>query len=312
MYEASLNELERRLRAGSEHISIKRNVPMARYTTLHLGGPADMIISPEREEQIQQTLQEAHALELPVLIMGNGSNLLVKDGGLRGVVLRLCRDMQGMEINGNRIRIQSGAMMSTLANAAADAELGGLTFASGIPGTVGGGAYMNAGAYGGEMSQVVTLVEGYDMKGEPFRYTRPEMEFTYRHSRLMNEDKIITRVTFQLPQGSREDLLAEMVEFNRRRADKQPLTQFSAGSTFKRPPEGYAAQMIDECGLKGCAIGGAQVSEKHAGFLINQGGTAADFLALMAHVQRVVYERKGVMLEPEVRILGTDAPVQSI
>ena len=244
--------------------------------------------------------------------MGNGSNLLVKDGGLRGVVLRLCRDMQGMEINGNRIRIQSGAMMSTLANAAADAELGGLTFASGIPGTVGGGAYMNAGAYGGEMSQVVTLVEGYDMKGEPFRYTRPEMEFTYRHSRLMNEDKIITRVTFQLPQGRREDLLAEMVEFNRRRADKQPLTQFSAGSTFKRPPEGYAAQMIDECGLKGCAIGGAQVSEKHAGFLINQGGTAADFLALMAHVQRVVYERKGVMLEPEVRILGTDAPVQSI
>lgn len=312
MYEASLIELENRLRAGTGHISIKRDVPMARYTTLHLGGPADMVISPERPEQIRQTLQEAHALGLPVIIIGNGSNLLVKDGGVRGVVLRLCRDMQGIEISGNRIRIQAGAMMSTLSNAAADAELAGLTFASGIPGTVGGGAYMNAGAYGGEMSQVVTLVEGFDMQGEPFRYSRPEMQFSYRHSRLMGEDKIITHVTFQLPQGRREDLLAEMVDFNRRRADKQPLTQFSAGSTFKRPAEGYAAQLIDECGLKGFSIGGAQVSEKHAGFLINKGGTAADFLALIAHVQHVVHEEKGVMLEPEVRILGTDAPATAI
>ena len=312
MYEASLNELEKRLRARFDHISIKRNVPMARYTTLHLGGPVDMIISPERNEQIQLTLQEAHALGLPVIIMGNGSNLLVKDGGIRGVVLRLCRDMQGMEIAGNRIRIQAGAMMSTLANAAANAELGGLTFASGIPGTVGGGVYMNAGAYGGEMSQVVTLVEGYRMNGEPFCYSRPDMQFSYRHSRLMKEDNVITHVTFQLPQGRREDLLAEMVEFNRRRADKQPLTQFSAGSTFKRPPEGYAAQMIDECGLKGYTIGGAQVSEKHAGFLINQGGTAADFLALIAHVQHVVHQEKGVMLEPEVRILGEDALAREV
>ncbi len=312
MYQASLNELENRLRARFEHIAIKRDAAMARYTTLHLGGPADMIVSPDRPEQVQAVLAEAHALEVPVIIIGNGSNLLVKDGGIRGLVLRLCRDMQGIEINGNRIRCEAGAMMSTLSNAAADAELGGLTFASGIPGTVGGGAYMNAGAYGGEMSQVVTLVEGFDMTGEPFRYSRPELHFTYRHSRLMQEDKLITHVTFQLPRGRREDLLAEMVDFNRRRAEKQPLTHFSAGSTFKRPPEGYAAQMIDECGLKGFSIGGAQVSEKHAGFLINKGGTAADFLALMAHVQRVVHEEKGVMLEPEVRILGEDAPAQAI
>ncbi len=312
MYEASLNELEKRLRARFEHISIKRDRPMARYTTLHLGGPADMIISPEKPEQVQQTLVEAHALELPVTIIGNGSNLLVKDGGIRGLVIRLCRDMQGIEVSGDRIRVQAGVMMSTLATAAASAELGGLTFASGIPGTVGGGTYMNAGAYGGEMSQVVTLVEGFNLVGEPFRYGRPDMQFTYRHSRLMREKKIITHVTFQLPQGRREDLLAEMVEFNRRRAEKQPLTNFSAGSTFKRPPEGYAAQMIDECGLKGCSIGGAQVSEKHAGFLINNGGTAADFLALIAHVQHVVQEEKGVLLEPEVRILGEDAPVTNI
>ena len=203
-------------------------------------------------------------------------------------------------------------MMSTLSMAAAQANLAGLTFASGIPGTVGGGVYMNAGAYGGEMSQVVTLVEGCSMTGEPFRYTRPEMQFSYRHSRLMDENKLITHVTFQLRPGKREELLAEMVDFNTRRAEKQPLTQFSAGSTFKRPVNGYASVMVDQCGLKGFTVGGAQVSEKHAGFMINKGGTAADFLALMAHVQHVVYEEKGVMLEPEVRILGEDAPVKSI
>ena len=196
--------------------------------------------------------------------------------------------------------------------AAADCDLGGLTFASGIPGTIGGGLYMNAGAYGGEMSQVVTLVEGYNMAGEPFRYSRPDLHFGYRFSRLMKENKIITHVTVQLPPGQREELLAELVDFNRRRAEKQPLTFFSAGSTFKRPEGAFAAQLIDECGLKGARIGGAQVSEKHAGFLINRGGTAEDFLALMAHVQRVVYRQKGIKLEPEIKILGEDAPVEQV
>ena len=176
-------------------------------------------------------------------------------------------------------------MMSTLSSAAAEAGLAGLTFASGIPGTVGGGVYMNAGAYGGEMAQVVSLVEGFDMTGEAFRYTGEEMDFAHRHTRLMDENKLITHVTFQLQPGKKEDLLAEMVDFNTRRAEKQPLTQFSAGSTFKRPPNGFASAMVDQCGLKGFTIGGAQVSEKHAGFCINKGGTAADFLALMAHVQ---------------------------
>lgn len=308
MYEASLNELEKRLRSRYEHIDLKRGAPMARYTTLHLGGPADMLVTPDQPEQIRLLLEAAHRLDVPVVIIGNGSNLLVKDGGIRGLVIRMCRGMQNIEISGDRIRAEAGAMMSTLSMAAAEANLGGLTFASGIPGTVGGGAYMNAGAYGGEMSQVVTLVEGFNMVGEPFRYGRPDMKFAHRNSRLMKENKLITHVTFQLPQGRREELLAEMVDFNTRRADKQPLTNFSAGSTFKRPQGGYAAQMIEECGLKGVAIGGAQVSEKHAGFLISKGGTAADFLALMAHVQHVVFEEKGVMLEPEVRILGEDAP----
>ena len=308
MIEASLREFENRIRRADEHLTLNRDADMSRFTTLHLGGPADLMALPNNHAQIRLLLEEANRLQIPVIIMGNGSNLLVRDGGIRGLVIRVCREMRTIEVSGDRIRAEAGAMMSTLAMAAADCNLGGMTFASGIPGTVGGGAYMNAGAYGGEMCQVVTLVEGYNMKGEPFRYGRPDMQFAHRTSRLMKENKLITHVTVQLPQGKREELLAEMVEFNRRRAEKQPLTQFSAGSTFKRPPEGYAAQMIDECCLKGYAIGGAQVSEKHAGFLINKGGTAADFLALMAHVQHVVYQEKGVMLEPEVRILGEDAP----
>ncbi|MBQ8555472.1 MAG: UDP-N-acetylmuramate dehydrogenase [Clostridia bacterium] len=312
MLGASLNELESILRAKDETLSIKTGALMSRYTTLHLGGPADMMVSPTTSEQIRLLLTEAKRLNIPVTIVGNGSNLLVRDGGIRGLVIRMCRDMQAVEVSGDRIRVEAGAMMSTLAMAAAESHLGGMTFASGIPGTVGGGAYMNAGAYGGEMSHVVTLVEGFNMNGEPFRYGRPDMKFAHRTSRLMKENKLITHVTVQLPQGKREELLAEMVEFNRRRAEKQPLTMFSAGSTFKRPPEGYASQMVDECGLKGYTIGGAQVSEKHAGFLVNRGGTAADFLALMAHVQKVVYEQKGVMLQPEVKILGEDAGVAEV
>ncbi len=304
-----IDALEARLQAADEHLSVKRNAPMARYTTLRLGGPADLLACPDKPEQVQLLLKEAHALDVPTIIIGNGSNLLVKDGGIRGLVIRLCRDMQRVEVQGNTIRAEAGAMMSTLSMAAAEASLAGLTFASGIPGTVGGGVYMNAGAYGGEMAQVVSLVEGFDMTGEPFSYTGAEMDFGHRHTRLMDENKLITHVTFRLQPGKREELLAEMVDFNTRRAEKQPLTQFSAGSTFKRPPNGFASAMIDQCGLKGCTVGGAQVSEKHAGFCINKGGTAADFLALMAHVQQVVYEKFDTMLEPEVRILGEDAPV---
>ena len=307
-----IDALEARLHAADERLRVQRNALMAKYTTLHLGGPADILVSPDKAEQIPVILQAANELDVPVIVIGNGSNLLVKDGGIRGLVLRLCRDMQHIEVSGNTIRAEAGAMMATLSMAAAQASLAGLTFASGIPGTVGGGVYMNAGAYGGEMSQVVSLVEGCDMQGNPFRYNHYEMDFSHRHTRLMDENKLITHVTFQLKPGKREDLLAEMVDYNTRRAEKQPLTQFSAGSTFKRPPNGFASAMVDQCGLKGFTVGGAQVSEKHAGFCINKGGTAADFLALMAEVQKKVYEKFDTMLEPEVRILGEDAPVQEV
>ena len=309
----TLNEkltlLEDRLHQADPQLVLTRNALMARYTTLHLGGPADLLACPATPAQLQLLLKTAHALEVPVVLLGNGSNLLVRDGGIRGLVIRIFREMGHIEVRGETIRAQAGAMMSTLSMAAAEASLAGLTFASGIPGTVGGGVYMNAGAYGGEMSQVVSQVEGFDMTGEPFCYSWSDMKFSHRYTRLMDENKVITHVTFRLHRGNREALLAEMVDFNTRRADKQPLTKFSAGSTFKRPPNGFASAMIDQCGLKGYAVGGAKVSEKHAGFCINEGGTAADFLALMAHVQQAVYDKFGTMLEPEVRILGEDAPV---
>ena len=304
-----LKQLEDRL--GGE-VKIIPMAPMAQYTTLRLGGPADLLAEPDSPETLTRLLEEAHRLEIPVTLIGHGSNLLVKDGGIRGLVIRICREMRRIDVKGNTIRAQAGAMLSSLAMTAAENSLGGLTFASGIPGTVGGGVYMNAGAYGGEMGQAVTLVEGVDLSGRPFRYTGEEMQFSYRHTRLMEEDKIVTHVTCQLPNANREELIKEMVELNRRRAEKQPLTLPSAGSTFKRPVGGYASALVDECGLKGVSVGGAQVSEKHGGFLVNRGGTAADFLALIAHVQKVVFEKKGIMLEPEVRILGEDAPVTPV
>lgn len=307
-----MDELASTLQKKDPALKLEKQAIMAGYTTLRLGGPADLMAHPSTPEQLQMLLVEAKRLDVPVTLMGHGSNLLVRDGGIRGLVIRICRDMREIQVEGNVIRSQAGPMMATLAMRAAENSLGGLVFASGIPGTVGGGVYMNAGAYGGEMSQVVTLVEGFDMDGTPFAYTGEEMHFAHRYSRLMDENKVVTQVTFQLPSANKEELLAEMVQLNRQRAEKQPLTVPSAGSTFKRPVGGYASAMVDQCGLKGVSIGGAQVSEKHAGFLINKGGTAADFLALMAHVQKVVYDRFGVMLEPEVRILGEDSLVQRV
>lgn len=308
----ALAELAASLQKQAPEMYVEKDALMAGYTTLRLGGPADLLAKPANEAHLKLLLREAARLGVPVTLMGHGSNLLVRDGGIRGLVIRICREMREIQVKDGVLRAQAGAMLTSLAMAAAEQSLGGLVFASGIPGTAGGGVYMNAGAYGGEMSQVVTLVEGLNMDGTPFSYTGEEMHFSYRYSRLMDEDKIVTHVTCRLHPARREDLLAEMVELNRRRAEKQPLNFPSAGSTFKRPVGGYASAMVDECGLKGLSVGGAQVSEKHAGFLVNRGGTAADFLALMAQVQEKVYDRFGVMLEPEVRILGEDTVARHV
>lgn len=285
---------------------LHKDIPAATMTTLRLGGPVDLTVEPTSSKQVQQVLQAANRLGVPVTVIGHGSNLLVRDGGIRGVVIRMERSMNAVTIDGSVMQADGGAMLAVMARMACKAGLAGLTFAGGIPGTAGGAVLMNAGAYGGEMSQVVTRVEGFTMEGEPFSYAGQDMGFAHRTSRLQNENVVVTRVTCQLHPGDSKALLAEMTEFNRRRQEKQPLDVPSAGSTFKRPTGGYASALIDECGLKGYSVGGAQVSPKHAGFCVNVGGTAADFLQLMTDVQRTVMEQRGIALEPEVRILGED------
>ena len=281
---------------------------MRDYTTLKLGGPADWMALPASGEEVAAMLQEARENGIPVTIMGHGSNILVLDGGIRGLVIRMSRGMNRIEIQGKTVTAQAGAMMSAVAAAAADAGLAGLEFASGIPGTVGGGVIMNAGAYGGEMSQVVTTVTGVTPEGSIREVCRDELAFGYRKSAMQENGMTVTRVTFELREDDPAEIRARMAELNRRRAESQPLDIPSAGSTFKRPEGAYAAALIDQCGLKGYAVGGAKVSPKHAGFLVNTGESARDYLELVKTVQRIVEERTGIRLEPEIRIIGEEEP----
>ena len=280
------------------------NEPMSAHTTLKLGGPADYLVFPRSAEEIAAMFGEAYAHGLPVTVIGHGSNLLVLDGGIRGLVICIGRNMRKITRNGNILTAQAGAMLGSLAMEAADSGLSGLEFASGIPGTAGGGVTMNAGAYDGEMSQVVTTVKGICPDGKRVTLTRAEMDFSYRHSAVPEKNLIVTEVVFELHPGDPAEIRAKMSALNAKRAEKQPLDLPSAGSAFKRPEGYYAAALIDQCGLKGYSIGGARVSEKHAGFLVNTGTSSSDFLELMHKVQAVVEERVGVRLEPEIKVIG--------
>ena len=283
------------------------NEPMSAHTTLKLGGPADYLVFPRSAEEINALFAEAGAYNLPVTVIGHGSNLLVLDGGIRGLVICIGKNMRNVSCEGNTITAQAGAMLGSVAMEAAEAGLTGLEFASGIPGTTGGGVTMNAGAYGGEMALVVSRVKALNPGGNPMILPREEMEFSYRHSAVTEKNLIVTEVEFELQEGDPAAIRAKMSELNAMRAEKQPLDMPSAGSTFKRPEGYYAAALIDQCGLKGYSIGGAKVSMKHAGFLINTGTSSKDFLDLMKKVQQIVEERAGVKLEPEIRILGEEA-----
>lgn len=289
-----------------EGIKVIRDARMSEYTTLKLGGPADWLAFPANRNEIVRLISEAGQAKMPVTVVGHGSNLLVLDGGIRGLVIRIGKEMSEVRIDGNTVYAQAGAMMGTVAAAAAEAGLAGLEFVSGIPGTIGGGAFMNAGAYGGEMAQVVTRVDGIRPDGTPFSFTGSEMHFGYRASRAAEENLIVTDVVMTLQAGSRDEIRARMQELNRRRNEKQPLNLPSAGSTFKRPEGYFAGALIEQCGLKGYTIGGAQVSEKHAGFLVNMGNSAKDFMGLIRYVQKTVLEQTGVKLETEVRIIGEE------
>ena len=289
-----------------EAYEVIRNAPMREYTTLKLGGTADWLAFPRSAEEIAGLFEEAGRNGLPVTVIGHGSNLLVLDGGIRGLVIRIERNMREIRREGTGLYAEAGAMLGAVAVAAARNGLSGLEFAAGIPGTVGGGVSMNAGAYGGEMAQVVSRVDAITPDGTAMSIPASGMEFGYQTSAVARRSLIVTGVAFALREGDPAEIQAKMNELNARRAEKQPLDQPSAGSTFKRPEGYYAAALIDQCGLKGYSVNGAQVSLKHAGFLINNGTSSADFLRLMQKVQKIVEERAGVHLEPEIRIIGED------
>ena len=295
-----------RLSLQNDAIQAVTCVILSKFTTLKVGGPADFFAEPKSEEELTTLIRAAKEADVPVLLMGNGSNLLVRDGGFRGLAIRLGKTFSRIEQKENRLYAQAGALLSALARQAQEASLTGLEFAQGIPGSVGGGVYMNAGAYGGELSRTVEFVrvlEEENVRDIP----GSEMAFSYRHSRAMEENWIILGAQFRLTPGDPGQIEAAMRDYAARRKEKQPLEYPSAGSFFKRPAGHFAGALIEGAGLKGLAVGGAQVSEKHAGFLINTGSaTAADFLKLKELVQDRVMEKYGVMLEPEVRIVGED------
>ena len=290
-----------------ERFEVIPNAEMSQYTTLKLGGPADWLAFPRSQEEIADMFSEAGLHGIPVTVIGHGSNLLVLDGGIRGLVIRVEKNMRTVRREGSRIIAQAGAMLGTVALFAAEGGLTGLEFASGIPGTVGGGVTMNAGAYDGEMAQVVARVDGIYPDGRKVSLTREEMGFGYRTSVVKELNFVVTEVTFDLQPGDPAAIRARMSELNVRRAEKQPLDVPSAGSTFKRPEGYFAAALMDQCGLKGYSVGDAMVSMKHAGFLVNTGNSSADFKTLMDKVQSIVEERAGVRLEPEIRVLGEEA-----
>ena len=281
---------------------------MAQYTTLRIGGPADVLVNVVSADEIAVALHAAKNAGAPVTIIGNGSNLLVRDGGIRGLVLRVAGGMNAIRREGDRLIVEAGASLASVAAFARDEGLCGLAELGGIPGTVGGGVLMNAGAYGAELSQVVAQVEGIRLAdGRRVSYPADRLNFSYRHSALMDTDVVVTQATLSLAPGDPEAIRARMEACARARREKQPLNLPSAGSTFKRPEGHFAAKLIDDCGLRGLTVGGAQVSEKHAGFVVNVGGaTARDMLELMRQIEQRVFEQTGVQLEPEVRILGAD------
>ena len=281
--------------------------PMAKHTSFRIGGPADVLAQPGNEAELAELLKRAAHHAVPVTLVGNGSNLLVRDKGIRGLVIKLSNLFNSITVDGNVLTFGSGISLAMASKKMASLSLSGMEFAVGIPGTIGGAVYMNAGAYDGEMAKVVTCVRVMDMQGKISELQASELDFAYRHTALQNSGWIVISVTVALQPGEAESIAAKMADFSQRRISKQPLELPSAGSMFKRPPGYFAGTLIDQTGLKGYTVGGAQVSTKHAGFVVNVGGaTAQDVLQLISDVQSKVFAAHGVRLEPEVLVLGEE------
>ena len=301
-YDGFLRQLEDILDTSNVEI----NVPMSEHTTFKAGGNADIFVTPETYEEVRDVIKLCNEEKVKYFILGKGSNILIKDGGMRGLVVKLSK-LDDITIHGNRVIAQSGASYIKVALTAAANSLKGLEFASGIPGTIGGAVMMNAGAYGGDTSQAIESALVVDDKFNIVRLSKDELELTYRNSAVAKYGYVVLEATFKLEKGNYDEIKAIVDDLTNRRNEKQPLEYASAGSTFKRPEGYFAGKLIQDSGLKGFSIGDAEVSEKHSGFIINKGNAKAkEILDLIHHVQVTVYEKFSVTLETEVRILGDD------
>ena len=287
--------------------SILIDEPMSRHTTFRVGGPADFFVTPKAKEEVRDVIRICKEAGMPYYIIGNGSNLLVSDAGYRGVIVQIYKEMNEVKVEGDLVKAQAGALLSGIAAKALGAELSGFEFASGIPGTIGGACVMNAGAYGREMKDVLESVTVLTGEGKIIELGRNELELGYRTSVIAKKGDIVLGAVLKLERGDGEKSKTYMDELKEKRVTKQPLEYPSAGSTFKRPEGYFAGKLIEDAGLRGFQVGGAQVSEKHCGFVINRDhATAADIMELMRQVQIRVKENSGVDLEPEVKRLGDE------
>ncbi|MBR4395132.1 MAG: UDP-N-acetylmuramate dehydrogenase [Eubacteriaceae bacterium] len=277
---------------------------MSLYTSFKTGGKADLAVFPESSEELQSFVEAFDKNGIDFITLGNCTNVLVSDEGIRGAVL-FTSGLKGLSVEDNVITALSGSLMSETASFAARHSLSGMEALNGIPGSVGGGVYMNAGAYDGEVKNILVSVDAMDRQGNLKRYVAEDASLSYRHSIFSENGETIVRARFALSEGEEKEIRSRMSDYNARRREKQPLEYPSAGSTFKRPEGYYAGALIEQSGLKGASVGGAMVSEKHAGFIINKGSaTSADILNLIEHVRETVYQHFGVMLEPEIKMIG--------
>lgn len=301
---SELSVFQRNISAFFPEIELRFDELLARHTSFRIGGEAEVMAFPKNANELSALLKKSALLDWKFAILGAGTNVLAPDEGVQGLVICLKDCLDGMrQTDETHIQVMAGVTMSRAAVFAANLGLAGMEFAHGIPGTVGGGVYMNAGAYGGEISDICESVQVMDYSGEVKTLSRDQMDFSYRHSCLEGQNAVVVSAVFELIPGSSDEIRSKMKDFQQRRMASQPLDLPSAGSAFKRPSGGYAAALIDQAGLKGYRIGGAAISEKHAGFAVNLGvATAADVKALLTQVSETVYNSTGILLEPEIRI----------
>ena len=285
--------------------NVKLNESMSNHTSIKTGGPADILVMPESIQAIVDIISYLRKLEIPFFVMGKGTNLLVSDKGIRGVVIKTCSKLNGLSVNDDCLDIEAGVLLSKAANYALTKSLAGMEFASGIPGTIGGAVVMNAGAYGGEMKDIVNESLLMDSDGNLITLNCDDHEFGYRKSIIQGNEFIVLKTSLRLKHGDNRKISELMYDLNMRRKEKQPLDLPSAGSVFRRPEGHFVPPLIQECGLKGYSIGGACISEKHCGFIINRdSATSSDIAALIEHIQKIIMRRYGVSLEPEIKMVG--------